>query len=213
MTAFTSLRDITQAQAEIHGLLQAGSTFGEIGERVAAKITGSIRVTGKERDLLCPAEGGWVRPADPTGLAAPGPQRMPYATAMRSWALRDQKRYRDWRNAPERIGEVKCRQLDRTLDLHQTCDTRGAGPATPLFPLVDFFVFIIFDLDGDIAMARQLELAEVIDYAARSDVRGAWNYKVAISLDMTEGTDLTVPARAALRTLSPATGARARRGA
>lgn len=213
MTAFTSLRDIAQAQAEIHDLLQAGSTFGEIGERVAAKISRSVRTSGKERDLLCPVEDGWVRPANPMGLAAPGPVRRRYDEAMQDWPLREQQRYRAWRNAPSKVGEVKVRQLDRGAGRNQVLDTRGAGPATPLFPLIDFYVVIIFDLDGDIAMARRLELSEIIDHAARADIRPGWNYKLAVSCDMTAGTDLTSAARAALRSLDPTTGARARRGA
>lgn len=98
---------------------------------------------------------------------------------------------------------MKARQVDRRWDpLEQLVDTRGGGPGTPFFPLVDFYVLIMFDLDGDILLARRLQLEEMVDYVA-SDVGrgGSWNYKVAISAAMTEGTDLTAPARAATRHL------------
>ena len=69
-------------------------------------------------------------------------------------------------------------------------------------------MLIIFDLDGDIAMARELSLSEMVDHVA-SDVGrgGSWNYKAAISLNMTSGVDRTAVARQALRgqraTVSP----------
>jgi hypothetical protein len=60
----------------------------------------------------------------------------------------------------------------------------------------------ITDLDGDILMARKLELEQMVDYVASDVVRGgAWNYKIAISAAMTAGADLTEPARLAIRRL------------
>jgi hypothetical protein len=60
----------------------------------------------------------------------------------------------------------------------------------------------MFDLDGDILMARRLELAEIVDYVASDVGRGGkWNYKVSISSFMTAGTDLTRSARSAIRRL------------
>jgi hypothetical protein len=67
---------------------------------------------------------------------------------------------------------------------------------------VDFYVLIMFDLDGDVLMARRLELTEMVDYVATDVGRGGrWNYKIAISSYMTAGTDLTAPARSAIRHL------------
>lgn len=199
---FSSLLDIARAQAKINARLEAGSTFGEIGERIAAEITGSVRIKGTGRDLKA-AVPGWRRAAEPVGLAAPGPVRTRYADVMGSWPARDQRRYREWLSEPAQIGEVKARHVDRRYNaLEQLVDTRGGGPSTPFFPLVDFYVLIMFDLDGDILMARRLQLEEIVDYVA-SDVGrgGAWNYKVAISAAMTAGTNLTVPARSAIREL------------
>ena len=116
---------------------------------------------------------------------------------------RDQRRYLEWLSEPAQIGEVKARQVDRQYNpLDQLVDTRGGGPGTPFFPLVDFYVLMMFDLDGDILMARRLQLEEVVDYVA-SDVGrgGTWNYKVSISAAMTAGTDLTAAARSAIREL------------
>ena len=198
----TSLLDIAQAQAKINTKLRAGNTFGEIGERISAEITGSVRVRGTGRDLKA-AIPGWTRRSEPVGLAAPGPVRTPYADVVDAWPERDKRRYREWLSEPAQVGEVKARQVDRRWPpLEQLVDTRGGGPGTPFFPLVDFYVLIMFDLDGDILMARKLQLEEMVDYVA-SDVGrgGAWNYKIAISAAMTEGTDLTAPARAAIRSL------------
>jgi hypothetical protein len=199
---FASLLDIAQAQAEINARLKAGNAFGEIAERVSAEITGSVRIRGTGRDLKA-AVPGWTRPADPIGLAAPGPVRTPYAAVVGGWHPRDQRRYRDWLSEPTQIGEVKSRQVDRNLPpLDQFVDTRGGGPHTPFFPLVDFYLVIMFDLDGDILMARRLELAEIVDYVASDVGRGGkWNYKVSISSFMTAGTDLTRSARSAIRRL------------
>jgi len=201
---FASLLDIAQAQAKINATLKAGSPFGEIAERISAEITGSVRVTGTGRDLKA-AVPGWTRPADPVGLAAPGPVRRRYADVVGTWPDRDQRRYRDWLSEPAQVGEVKSRQVDRRWPpLEQLVDTRGGGPGTPFFPLVDFYVLILFGLDGDILMARRLRLDEMVDYVA-SDVGrgGAWNYKVAISAVMTDGIDLTERAQSAIRHLRP----------
>lgn len=128
-----------------------------------------------------------------------------YADVVGSWHARDQRRYREWLSEPTQVGEVKTRQVDRRWHpLEQLVDTRGGGPGTPFFPLVDFYVLIMFDLDGDILMARRLDLQEMVDYVASDVGRGGkWNYKAAISAAMTEGTDLTGPARAAIRHLKP----------
>lgn len=201
-TEFPSLWDVARMQAKINATLKAGNTFGEIAERVAAEITGSIRVRGTGRDLKA-AVPGWRRTAEPVGLAAPGPVRTRYADVVGSWHDRDQRRYLEWLSEPAQIGEVKARQVDRQYNpLDQLVDTRGGGPGTPFFPLVDFYVLMMFDLDGDILMARRLQLEEVVDYVA-SDVGrgGTWNYKVSISAAMTAGTDLTAAARSAIREL------------
>jgi hypothetical protein len=195
------LLDVARAQAEINARLKAGNTFGEIGERIAAEITRSVRAPGPGRDLRADAPG-WRRPADPVGLAAPGPVRTRYAAAAAAWHGRILQRYQRWLSDPARIGEVKARQVDRSYEpLEQLVDVRGrAGPDTPFFPFVDFYVLILFDLDGDILMARQLLLDEMVDYVA-SDVGrgGAWNYKISIGAWMTAGADLA--ARAAIRFL------------
>ncbi|MDN5804391.1 MAG: hypothetical protein L0H26_07385 [Microlunatus sp.] len=202
--SFQSLRDITRTQAAIHAALGAGSVLGDVAERVAASITGSTRISGTGRDLRAPAPPGWVRP-DPVGLAAPGPVLTRYDDAATEWKLLDQGRYYAWRSGSMLLGEVKARQLDRHGDLDtQMVDTRGGGPATAFFPFVDFYVFVLFDLDGDVVMARRLDLEQTVELARRDVGRGGcWNYKVAIGTWLDLGTDLTVAARVALRNLSP----------
>lgn len=209
---FSSLYDVAHTHAELISAVGGGSIFGEVGERVAAAITGTSRVTGTGRDLSG-AQVGFERPADPIGLLAPGPDRTPYASYVADLPVRDQNRYQAWRNNPERLGEVKVRQLDRRWDAHnQLMDTRGAGPSASFFPFVDFYVLIIIDLGGDIVMARELSLAEMVDYVA-SDVGrgGTWNYKAAIHLDMTSGIDHTTAAKQVLRQPLPSTSSKKRR--
>jgi len=188
-TEYVSLLDVTREQARITQLVGTGLVLSEIGERVAAKVTGSIRVSGAGRDLLASPPQGWTRPANPYGIENGNRRRV----------------------APEMVGEVKVRQLAPALGREQMIDLRGAGPASPLYPLADFWFVIIFDTDGDIALARQLTLHEVLSYALRSGVAGGWNYKVAVSLDLAAGADLTQQARLALRQLAPDVGGRPRR--
>src|SRR5258708_27116121 len=90
-SAFASLLDIAQAQAKINATLKAGSPFGEIAERVSAEVTGSVRVPGTGRDLKA-AVPGWTRPADPVGLAAPGPGQRRYADTVGTCPYPDQQR-------------------------------------------------------------------------------------------------------------------------
>jgi len=128
---------------------------------------------------------------------------MRYADASAAWNDRILRRYQRWLTDPGRIGEVKARQVDRRFaPLEQLVDTPRGGPDTQFFPFVDFYVLILFGLDGDILMTRLLLLDEMVDYVA-SDVGrgGAWNYKVSISAFMTAGTDLTAAARDAIRLL------------
>lgn len=129
---------------------------------------------------------------------------MRYQDAAATWNDRVRGRYERWLADPARIGEVKARQVDRRYPpLDQLVDTRGSGrPDTPFFPFVDFYVLILFGLDGDVLMTRMLLLDEMVDYVA-SDVNrgGAWNYKVSISAYMTAGTDLTAAAQKAIRLL------------
>ena len=203
-----TLFDVTRAQAELHDALGAGNVFGDVGERVAAAITSTGRVTGTGRDLAG-ARMDFERPPNPVGLAAPGPVRTPYVQHVASLPARDQRRFQAWRDSPERLGEVKVRQLDRRFEPDtQLIDTRGGGPNTAFFPFVDFYVLIIFDLNGDVAMARELSLSEMVDHVAADVGRGgSWNYKAAIGLGMTSGIDRTADARKALRnqlaTVSP----------
>lgn len=96
-----SLLDIACAQAKINAMLGAGNVFGEIAERIAAEITGSVRITGTGRDLKVGVPG-WRRTPKPVGLAAPGPVRTPYADVVGSWPDRDQRRYREWLSEPAR---------------------------------------------------------------------------------------------------------------
>ena len=196
----STLLDVARTHAALIRTIGGGNIFGEIGERVAAAITGTSRVSGTGRDLSG-AQAGFVRPPNPHGLLAPGPVPTPYAQYVETIGPRDQRRFEQWRSSPERIGEVKVRQLSPRWSAHgQLADTRGGGPGTSFFPFVDFYVLMLIDLDGDIAMARELSLEEMVDYV-RSDVGrgGAWNYKAAIHLDMTHGIDLTEEARAVLR--------------
>lgn len=199
----TTLLDITKMQASINASLNAGNAFGEVGERVAANITGSVRISGTGRDLRRASAPGQAPRATPEGLLAGG-VRGPHSTYVPSLHERDQRRYAAWLASSDLIGEVKARQLDRRYPTGtQLLDTRGGGPTAPFFPLVDFYVVVIFDLDGDIAMARHLTLAEMVDYVASNVGRGGgWNYKVAIGLWMTAGTDLTMQAQTGLRTLA-----------
>src|SRR5258708_31627491 len=100
------LLDLARAQADINARLKAGNTFGEIGERIAAEITGAARAPGPGRDLRADVPG-WSRPADPVGLAVPGPVRRRYADAAAGWDSRRLRRYQRWLGDPARIGEVK----------------------------------------------------------------------------------------------------------
>lgn len=195
----TILCDIAQRQADINRLLGAGSTFGEIGERVAAEITAAERFRGTGRDLRVPNGLTGARQVA-TGLEAPGPRLVPYTKIVPTLPKRDQDRYNSWQASADLLGEVKARQI---LDGHILVDTRKAGPADSFFPFVDFYVVILFDEKGRIVMARRLALDEMIDYVA-SDVGrgGAWNYKVSLSLTMSHGVDLTAAAQLALRTLA-----------
>lgn len=199
-----SLLEVARAQAEINARLRAGNAFGEIGEWVAAEITGTVRFRGAGHDLMKASAPGWSRPAAPAGLDAPGPVRMPYLIAAKAWRPRIFARYQAWLAQPGQLGEVKARQVDRRLDpVDQLVDTRRAGPDTPFFPFVDFYVLILFGLDGDILMARHLLLDEMVRYVATDVGRGGtWNYKIAIGAGMTAGADLTGAARAALRYLA-----------
>ena len=192
-TEFGSLLPVAQAQARINAELGGGSTFGEIGEAVAAAVTGSVRITGTGRDLKSPVTG-WRRPADPVGLDAPGAVRTPYLKMVGQWPARDRNRYESWLADPDPIGEVKSRQVSRQWPADDSSRTpAAAAPAHP-FPLFDFYVVILFDLDGDIFMARRLELQEMVDFVASDvGVGGSWNYKVAISTGIGAGTDLTGP--------------------
>ena len=202
-SGFGSLLDVARAQAQINAALGAGNTFSEIGEAVAAAVTGSVRVSGTGRDLKLPAPS-WRRPPNPVGLKAPGPVRTPYSQVAPGWPARDQARYQWWLSDPDQIGEVRARQVSPQWAADQLAPTRGGGPGTPFFPLVDFVVVVLFDLDGDILMARHLDLVEMVDHVA-TDVAatGSWNYKVSISTTMTVGTDLTAAAQTALRELEP----------
>lgn len=203
-----TLADIAKRQADINRLIGAGNTFGEIGERVAAKVSGSTRISGTGNDLYRPAPAEWERPipmgiaADATGFrVAPTKEILEASDAPRTaLALR---RYEAWAFGPNQRGEVKTRQLDRRFSDTQLMDTRGsAGPLSSFTPLVDFYVFNIFDTSGDLRMCIEAPLAEVVEFVM-SDVGrgGAWNYKVSIGLWMEIGVDKTDEALDTLRSL------------
>lgn len=199
-----TLLDITVGQARINRNLGAGAVFGDVGERIAAHLTGSHRVSGKGRDLARRSERDWVR-EEPHGLAAPGPQLVPHRAVLDTWSTTDQARFHAWRDrSAVQLGEVKTRQARYPLDgtAQYPLDTRSGGPATPFFPLVDFYVFVLFNPDGAILMCRKLTLAEVVEHAATRNQRGgSWNYKIAIHTGMTLGEDITDAANSALETL------------
>jgi hypothetical protein len=198
----STLRDASTAQADLIAAIGSGSVFGEIGERVAAAVTGSSRITGTGRDLRCSSLPGVLRHPSPIGLSAPGPVRTAYSSAVPGLHDREQRRYAEWRSSSDLLGEVKVRQLDKRYGRDQLLDTRSGGPDRPFFPFVDFYVLMIIDLAVYIAMARVLDLPSMVDYVA-SDVGrgGSWNYKASIHLGMQEGIDVTAQAGQALRSL------------
>ena len=204
-----TLANIAKRQAEINKLIGAGNTFGEIGERVAAKVSGSTRISGTGNDLYRPAPAGWERPlpvgiaAGATGFRVAPTKEILEASADPKAAARALKRYESWVSSPYQRGEVKTRQLDRRFSDTQLMDTRGsAGPLSSFTPLVDFYVFNIFDTSGDLRMCIEAPLAEVVEFVM-SDVGrgGAWNYKVSIGLWMELGVDKTDEALDTLRSL------------
>ncbi|MBP1137858.1 hypothetical protein JOE31_004090 [Arthrobacter sp. PvP023] len=203
------LAEIVKAQAHINELIGAGNTFGEIGERVAAKVSGSTRITGTGNDLVRQAEPGWVRPT-PLGIAAEtiGPRTAPTKEILEARALTNPlkrsslKRYDSWVLGQHQLGEVKTRQMDRRFSDSQLLDTRNGGPRTDFTPLVDFYIFNIFDTTGDLRKCIEVPLGELVDYV-KSDVGrgGAWNYKVCIGLWMEIGIDKTQEALEVLHSL------------
>lgn len=190
----STLAEIAKSQADINRRLGAGNTFGEIGERVAAKVTEATRITGTGNDLLRLAPAGWVRPT-PLGIAAEagGPRIAPTKEILEASNLPSSlKRYDAWVLGQHQLGEVKTRQMDRRFTDSQLLDTRGGGPRTDFVPLVDFYVFVLFDIAGELRKCIEVPLGELVEYV-KSDVGrgGAWNYKVSIGLWMEIGIDKT----------------------
>jgi hypothetical protein len=195
-----TLLDVTKAQAQIAQALNAGSVIGEVGERIAAHVTGSKRVNGKGRDLARLAPPGWVRP-QPFGLAARGSDRLRHNDAASTWAPADRQRLLEWQaNSSLQLGEVKARRAAQDLDGTERwpLDTRRGGNDSVFFPCVDFYVFLLFDAAGDVLMCRELTLAEVVEFAETPGRRGgSWNHRIAIHTAMVLGKDRTDAARAA----------------
>lgn len=205
-SAKPTLADVARRHAELIALLGAGSVFGEIGERVAASVTGSVRISGTGNDLRRPAPQGWIRPAPVAVIGdSNGAKVVPTETVLRD--SRTRARYQRWVATDEfQLGEVKTRQLDRCyMDAVQLVDTRGGGATTAFCPLVDFYVFVIFDPSGTLRKCLEVPLPVLADYVASNVGRGgSWNYKVAIGLWTDVGIDRTDDAISALRTLNAA---------
>lgn len=198
-TELNTLADVVRTQASLNAALGAGTVFGEVGERVAARVTGSQRISGTGNDLMRPAPSGWKRPAV-EGLVG-GPGGVTRRGALDVIDERAHARYDKWVARGElQLGEVKTRQLDRRYDPEtQLLDTRSEGPTSTFCPFVDFYVFVVFGLDGLIKKCFEVSRTDLLDYVASDVGRGGrWNYKISIGLWTNVGLDHTRAAQGAL---------------
>src|SRR5690625_2617521 len=198
-TEFNTLADVVRTQASLNAALGAGSVFGEVGERVAARVTGSQRISGTGNDLVRPAPDGWRRP-EVEGLVG-GPSGVTRLGALDVIDERARTRYEKWvaRNELQR-GEVKTRQLDRRYNPDtQLLDTRSGGATSTFCTFVDFYVFVVFGLDGLIEKCFEISRTDLLEFVA-SDVGrgGSWNYKISIGLWTDIGVDHTRAAQEAM---------------
>lgn len=205
MTPLNNLADVARTQAKLNAALGAGSVLGEIGERVAARVTGSQRISGTGNDLMRPAPAGWQRPAVQGIVGTPSG-----ATRVAAEDMIDERaraRYAKWVGRGDRqLGEVKARQLDRRYcPESQLLDTRGGGASSQFCPFVDFYVFVVFALDGSIAKCLEVPRSDLLEYVASDVGRGGkWNYKISIGLWTDIGVDCTAAAQEAMRELKAA---------
>lgn len=193
------LSQIARETADNQLRLEAGNIYGEIGERVAAKITGMTRTNTKGHDGLIIADRQEIK-ARPNLVGVEAGARNTYEKLYSLASAREAADYRKWLADGNARVQVKTRRLDPRYHL---LDTRSGRPTDTYAPLVDLWIVILFAQDGDLVECRQATAQEWLDFVASNVGRGgAWNYKAAISHGEAIGTDRTAEARAAILSLT-----------